>query len=186
MCQHFAAIQRKVSALQIGVSSPTAYYPANSSTARRLDNNDQSEADDFAKLIWRQGEEIGHRVMEKASEDPQGKWCRSYVCPFILSIDNSTHIYYAARPNSSRSSFPTPSSVIWLLTTARTQLDMDQKMKKWLIEYLAVVRLKKRNANKEAAATTVTREETVQRAETAALSMEVNPQAPLPVMCSSL
>ena len=63
---------------------------------------------------------------------------------------------------------------------------MDQKIKKWLIEYLAVVRLKERNADKEAAATTVTREETVQRAETAALSMEVNPQAPLPVMCSSL
>jgi len=59
-------------------------------------------------------------------------------------------------------------------------------MKKWLIEYLAVVRLKERNADKEAVATTVTREETAQRAETAALSMEVNPQAPLPVMCSSL
>ena len=90
---------------------------------------------------------------------------------------------YAARPNSSRSSFPTPSSRIWLLTTARTQLDIDQKIKKWLIEYLAVVRLKERNANKEAAATTVAHEETVQQVETAALSMEVNP---LPVMCSSL
>ena len=63
---------------------------------------------------------------------------------------------------------------------------MDQKIKKWLIEYLAVVRLKERNADKEAAGTTVTREETVQQAETAALSMEVNPHAPLPVMCSSL
>jgi len=59
-------------------------------------------------------------------------------------------------------------------------------MKKWLIEYLAVVRLKEVNADKEAAATTVTRKETVQQAETATLSMEVNPQAPLPVMCSSL
>ena len=63
---------------------------------------------------------------------------------------------------------------------------MDQKMKKWLIEYLAVVRLKEFNADKETAATTVAREETVQRAETAALSMEVNPHAPLPVMCPSL
>jgi len=59
-------------------------------------------------------------------------------------------------------------------------------MKKWLIEYLAVVRLKERTADKEAAGTTVAREETAQRAETAALSMEVNSQAPLPVMCSSL
>ena len=32
------------------------------------------------------------------------------------------------------------------------------KIKKWLIEYLAVVRLKERNADKEAAGTTVTRE----------------------------
>jgi len=188
LCQQFAAIQRKVSALQIGVSNPNAYYPANNSTARKLDNNDQREADDFAKLIWRQGEEIGHRVMERI---PQGKWCRSYVCPFILSIDNSTHIYYAARPNSSRSSFPTP-SVIWLLTTARTQLDIDQKIKKWPIEYLAVVRMKERNADKETAATTVAREETVQQAETAALSMQVNPQAPpssdvlVPLMIPSL
>ena len=69
---------------------------------------------------------------------------------------------YAARPNSSRSSFPTPSSVIWLLTTARSQLDIDQKIKKWLIEYLAVVRLKECNAEKEAATTTVTRDETAQ------------------------
>jgi len=46
--------------------------------------------------------------------------------------------------------------------------------------------MKERNADKEAAATTVAREETVQQAETAALSMEVNPQAPLPVMCPSL
>jgi len=51
LCQQFAAIQRKVSALQIGVSNPTAYYPASNGTARKLDNNDQSEADDFAKLI---------------------------------------------------------------------------------------------------------------------------------------
>jgi len=51
LCQQFAAIKRKVLALQIGVSNPIAYYPANNSTARKLDNNDQSEADDFAKLI---------------------------------------------------------------------------------------------------------------------------------------
>jgi len=36
---------------------------------------------------------------------------------------------------------------------------MDQKMKKWLIEYLAVVRLKELNADKETAATTVACEE---------------------------
>jgi len=65
LCQQLPAIQRKVLALQIGVSNPIAYYPANNSIARKLDNNDQSEADDFAKLIWRQGE-------ERASGDEEG------------------------------------------------------------------------------------------------------------------
>ena len=37
--------------------------------------------------------------------------------------------------------------------------------------------MKERNADKEAAATTVAREEAAQQAETTALSMEVNPQA---------
>jgi len=49
--------------------------------------------------------------MEKASEDPQGGVengvTRIYVCPLILLINNSTQIYYAARPNSSTSS-PSP------------------------------------------------------------------------------
>ena len=60
-------------------------------------------------------------------------------------------------PNSSTSSFSTPSYVIrdkMFLTKARTQLDADhfglEKIKKRLIEYLAVVRLKELNADKEA------------------------------------
>ena len=121
--------------------------------------------------------------MEKASDNPPRKMV-SKLCMSFHPFHRQLH--YAARPNWSRSSFPTPSSVIWLLTTARTQLDINQKIKKWLIEYLAVVRLKEVNADKEAAGTTVAREETVQQAETAALSMEVNPQAPLSVMCPSL
>ena len=92
-----------------------------------------------------------------------------------MQLDPTHHDHHSLLPPS-----------FWLLTTARSQLGIDQKIKKWLIEYLAVVRMKEVNADKEAAATTVTREETVQRAETAALSMEVNPHAPLPVMCSSL
>jgi len=52
------------------------------------------------------------------------------------------------------------------------------KIKKPLIEYPAAVCLKELNADKEAAATTVAHEETAQQIETAALSMQVNPQAP--------
>jgi len=67
-----------------------------------------------------------------------------YVCPLILFINNSTQIYYAARPNSSTSSFSIRFVIRDknLLTTARTQLDIDQKIKKRLIECPAVVRLK--------------------------------------------
>jgi len=78
-------------------------------------------------------------------------------------------------PTQSSSSFSTPSSVI------SYKLDHFglNEIKKWLVEYIAAVRLKEVNAYKEAAATTVAREETAQQAETAALSMEINPQAPL-------
>jgi len=69
--------------------------------------------------------------MEKASEDPQGGVengvTRIYVCPLILLINNSTQIYYAARPNSSTSS---PSSIIRDKTSSqnpKTQLDADKK-----------------------------------------------------------
>jgi len=105
LCRQFTAIQRKVSALQIGVSNPAAYYPANNSTARKLDNNDQREADDFAKLIWRQGEEIGHWVMEKASEDPPRKMVSKLCMPFHpfhrqlpMQLDPTHHDHHSLLP----------------------------------------------------------------------------------------
>jgi len=52
------------------------------------------------------------------------------------------------------------------------------KIKKPLVEYPAAVCLKELNADKETAATTAAREETAQHTETAALSMQVKPQAP--------
>ena len=68
----------------------------------------------------------------------------------ILFINNFTRIDYAAQPNSSTRSFSTPSSIIrnkTFLTTARTQLDIDQKR---LIEYFAVACLKELHADNEA------------------------------------
>ena len=61
-----------MSALQRGVSNPTASYLANHSAARelgsndqrKLGSNDQREADNFAKLIWRQGEEGAEKALE--------------------------------------------------------------------------------------------------------------------------
>jgi len=68
----------------------------------------------------------------------------------ILFIDNFTRIDYAAQPNSSTRSFSTPYSIIrykTFLTTAPTQLDIDQKR---LIEYFAVACLKELHADNEA------------------------------------
>jgi len=71
------------------------------------------------------------------------------------------------------------------LTKARTQLDADhfglEKIKKRLIEYLAVVRLKELNADKEAreaAAITAVAEEPAKQAETVAPIEAGKPQAP--------
>ena len=98
--------------------------------------------------IWQRGEEDGHQGMEKASGYPQGSVdngvTRIYVCPLILFIHNSAWIFYAARPNSSTSFFSIPSVIHdkKLLTKSQSQLDADQKIKKGLIDYLAIVRLK--------------------------------------------
>ena len=80
-------------------------------------------------------------------------------------------------PNSSLSSFSTPSSAI----CDKTLIDVDHlgfnRFKKSLIEYLAAVFLEELNADKEAweaPAITVAREETAQQTETAVLSMQVN------------
>jgi len=122
--------------------------------------------------------------MEKAKRISRGS-----VCPLILFhqqlhklCSSSDHLSSLAETQSSSSSFSTPLSVI------HDKIDhfgLDE-IKKRLIEYLAAVRLKELNADREAAATTVAREETAQQAETTALSMEINPQAPLPVMFPSL
>jgi len=95
---------------------------------------------------------------------------------------SSDYLSSLAETQSSSSSFSTPSSVV------HDKIDHFglNETKKRLIEYLVAVRLKEVNAYKEAADTTVAREETAQQAEIAALSMEVNPHAPLPVMCPSL
>jgi len=122
--------------------------------------------------------------MEKAKRISRGS-----VRPLILFhrqlhklCSSSDHLSSLAETQSSSSSFSTPSSVV------HDKIDHFglNEIKKRLIGYLAAVRLKERNAYKEAAATTVAREENAQQAETTALSMEVNPHAPLSVMCPSL
>jgi len=111
--------------------------------------------------------------MEKAKRISQGSVDTMYALSSFF-IDNS--INCAARVTIS---VPWPNPIIILYSLLRYKIDHFglNEIKKRLIEYLAAVRLKERNADKEAAATTVAREEAAQQAETTALSMEVNPQA---------
>ncbi|KAF5353538.1 hypothetical protein D9756_008013 [Leucocoprinus leucothites] len=160
--QQLAAIQRELSALQRGVgnsapaSNSTNGESASSSTSE-LDDDDQHEADDLADLkkkieAMEPGSEerkMGVREWRRLKRIPQGSVengvIRSYL-EWLTSI-----------PWPNPSSPATPSSAIRdkaFLTNARAQLDADhfglEKIKKRLIEYLAVVRLKEINAEKEA------------------------------------
>ena len=80
---------------------------------------------------------------------------------FMLSTAAQSHLcghesYQLS--NSSTRSFSTPSSIIrnkTLFITARTQLDVDQPLKKWLIGYLAVCR-KELNTDNEVRGAAVT------------------------------
>jgi len=131
-----------------------------------LDDNDLCEADDLVELISGSEErKMGTRECRRHQRIPQGSvengFTRIYACPLILSSNNSTQIYYAARPNSSTSSFSTPSSTIRGKTCSqnhKTQLDANQKIKKWLIEYLAVKEVNADNKTREAAAITAATE----------------------------
>ncbi|KAF8889077.1 Lon protease C-terminal proteolytic domain-containing protein [Infundibulicybe gibba] len=165
--QQLAAIQRELHSLQ-RTSSPggTAALPpssgdGNSSTGpSELDDDEQHEADDLADLkrkieameVGSEERKMGVREWRRLKRIPQGSVengvIRSYL-EWLTSIPwpNST-------PSTPPSNSATPKS---FLATARAQLDADhfglEKIKKRLIEYLAVVRLKEINALREASAT---------------------------------
>jgi len=177
LCQQSAAFQQELWALQRGFSNSTASRPINNGAKRELDDDElKIEAMQSGVTEWM----IETREWRRRREFPKGalKIVSSgtvYACHSFLSITLFTYI--AARV---------------------ADLDIDHlgfnKIKKPLIG-LAEVRLKELNTDKEAwetPAISVAREETAQRTETAALSMQVNPQAlpfsdaPVPFMLPSL
>ncbi|KAG6907031.1 hypothetical protein DXG01_010866 [Tephrocybe rancida] len=166
--QQLAAITRELHALtrpngtsssSSGLSSTT---PADNVGGSELDDDEQHEADDMADLKRRieamepgsEERKMGVREWRRLKRIPQGSVengvIRSYL-EWLGSIPwpNST-------PLPSDSQAPQPIKDKTFLTAARTQLDADhfglEKIKKRLIEYLAVVRLKELNAERDALA----------------------------------
>ena len=158
------------------------YNPASNAATSQLDEDDQHGANYLADLK----KEI--EVMESDTKERKMgimEWRRlnrirqgsvensvigSYVRLSFFFIDDSTHIHTMQLecptsipwPNSSSSSFLRYS---WQNIKGQTQHDADhsdlEKIKKWPIEYLAVVCLKGFNMGKEAAAEALKKAENI-------------------------
>jgi len=170
--QQLAAIQRELLALQRSgpSSSPSALGDAkggDEKSGSELDDDEQHEADDLADLkrkieamaVGSEERKMGVREWRRLKRIPQGSVengvIRTYL-EWLTSIPwpNSTSspaITPAPATMSSSSSVDLKDRTF--LTNARAQLDADhfglEKIKKRLIEYLAVVRLKEMNLERE-------------------------------------
>ncbi|PPQ80330.1 hypothetical protein CVT25_003613 [Psilocybe cyanescens] len=177
--QQLAAIQRELHVLQrsngtsTGPTTPNtpASNEAGTGGSSELDDDEQHEADDMADLkrkieAMEPGSEerkMGVREWRRLKRIPAGSVengvIRSYL-EWLTSVPwpNSSGNTSSNDPNASTSSELQVQPQLKdksFLNAARTQLDADhfglEKIKKRLIEYLAVVRLKELNAEKEAA-----------------------------------
>ncbi|KAG5352567.1 hypothetical protein C0989_001785, partial [Termitomyces sp. Mn162] len=157
-----------------GVSPGT---PSDNSSSSELDDDEQHEADDMADLkrrieameVGSEERKMGVREWRRLKRIPQGSVehgvIRSYVRIFdLLACMTINHpglqlewLSSIPWPNavslSSEVQSPQPIKDKSFLTAARVQLDADhfglEKIKKRLIEYLAVVRLKELNAERD-------------------------------------
>ncbi|TFK71533.1 ATP-dependent protease La [Pluteus cervinus] len=154
--QQLAAIQRELHSLQRGVSSSSG---SGEGPTSELDDDEQHEADDMADLkrkieamaVGSEERKMGVREWRRLKRIPQGSVengvIRSYL-EWLTSIPWPGSA--ASQPTSDAHSVKARN----FLVAARAQLDSDhfglEKIKKRLIEYLAVVRLKEMNAEREA------------------------------------
>ncbi|TBU30927.1 ATP-dependent protease La [Dichomitus squalens] len=157
--QQLAAIQRELNNLNRSSSGGTgSEAPNGSRSGSELDDNEQSEAEDMA--------EIRNKIEAMAKDSEERKmavreWKRLQRIP-SGSVEHGVIRNYLEWLTS----IPWPSSAAYanitssdklkdraFLTNARKQLDEDhyglEKIKKRLIEYLAVVRLKQLQAERE-------------------------------------
>ncbi|KAF8154157.1 Lon protease C-terminal proteolytic domain-containing protein [Crassisporium funariophilum] len=158
--QQLAAIQRELHVLQRSNGGAGA-------GVSELDDDEQHEADDMADLkrkieAMEPGSEerkMGVREWRRLKRIPAGSVengvIRSYL-EWLTAVPwpNSTHIPVPSTNSTPSTDLQPQLKDRSFLTAARTQLDADhfglEKIKKRLIEYLAVVRLKELNAEREA------------------------------------
>ncbi|EAU87743.2 ATP-dependent protease La [Coprinopsis cinerea okayama7 len=162
--QQLAAIQRELQALQRS-NSGTNSNPAEAGSTSELDDDEQHEADDLADLKRRieamapgsEERKMGVREWRRLKRIPQGSVENGVIRTYLEWLTSIPWPNSTTLPSTSAT---TSTSVTTLdlkdrgfLDNARAQLDADhfglEKIKKRLIEYLAVVRLKEMNAEKE-------------------------------------
>ncbi|KIM41792.1 hypothetical protein M413DRAFT_445015 [Hebeloma cylindrosporum] len=196
--QQLAAIQRELHLLHRSNGNggsalpsipPPSMNEAGSGGLSELDDDEQHEADDMADLKRRieamepgsEERKMGVREWRRLKRIPAGSVengvIRSYL-EWLTSVPwpNSTPIAVNETVQSTSGADPQPQlKDRSFLSAARTQLDADhfglEKIKKRLIEYLAVVRLKELNAEREVA-------EEQKRAESLALEEAAKVKAP--------
>ncbi|KAL0952321.1 hypothetical protein HGRIS_006603 [Hohenbuehelia grisea] len=175
--QQLAAIQRELHALTRtnGPASPSSpassVTSANNDGASELDDDEAHDADDMAELKRRieamapgsEERKMGVREWRRLKRIPQGSvengvirnylewltaipWPNSAPIPSPSSASDNSPVESTVTPRTSQKTF---------LASAREQLDSDhyglEKIKRRLIEYLAVVRLREAVAAREAA-----------------------------------
>lgn len=165
--QQLAAIQKELQTLNNGRAvSTSASAPAPDGTGSELDNDEQAEQDDMAEIkhkieaMYHGSEERKAAVREwrKLKRGPPGGAEQGVIRTYVglctispyqklkvhLQLDWLTSLPWNTIPPST-----TATGTSAFLAAARAQLDTDHfgldKIKKRLIEYLAVVRLKELN-----------------------------------------
>ncbi|KAJ7626429.1 ATP-dependent protease La [Mycena polygramma] len=150
--QQLAAIHKELQALS--GSSPGNLVDGQSQSSE-LDDDEKHEADDMADLKRRieamkpgsEERKMGVREWRRLKRIPQGSVENGVIRSYLEWL---TAVPW---PNSTLTEAPRTLRDRSFLTAARAQLDSDhfglKKIKKRLIEYLAVVRLKEMNAERE-------------------------------------
>ncbi|KAG6856051.1 hypothetical protein H0H87_008065 [Tephrocybe sp. NHM501043] len=166
--QQLAAITRELHALTRSNGGPlsnstlSSSAPSDNMGGSELDDDEQHEADDMADLkrrieameVGSEERKMGVREWRRLKRIPQGsvengvirsylEWLSSIPWPNSTPLTPETHISQPIKDKT-------------FLANARAQLDADhfglEKIKKRLIEYLAVVRLKELNVERDARA----------------------------------
>ncbi|KAG6810755.1 hypothetical protein H0H92_010464 [Tricholoma furcatifolium] len=181
--QQLAAITRELNALtRSNSSNPSSQSPSDNFGGSELDDDDQHEADDMADLkrrieameVGSEERKMGVREWRRLKRIPQGSVENGVIRSYLEWLTAIPWPNSAIPPSEAQSAQPIKDRTF--LASARAQLDADhfglEKIKKRLIEYLAVVRLKELNAEREAAV-----DEARRQSETAAAAKDAQEKA---------